>query len=159
MSQSMILHTPTGGTITVDHFCVCSNSELEHTIDEAWKNIDHIKEKMKMYAIGNPKDMVSDSVSFPEIVDEISSSIDEYWGWLEDEIITLKRAQVVYETMSEWQYSDDSSKNWDPNNQKDWEMMAPDMYAEEREAWKETLAQFNDCPEEIKQSIMTEDVE
>lgn len=158
MSSSMLLHTPSGGQLCIDHFNVQSYNELEETRKEAWKNIDSIKEKMKMMAVSNPKDYVTEGSNMLNAISEISADVDEYWSWLEDEIMTLMKCRVVDEMVWEWEYGEFSPSDWDVNKREDWLKMAPDMYAEEREAWKETLAQFKDCPKEIKDSIMTEDV-
>lgn len=119
------------GTVYFNRVTLRSKYDLLSQQEEADKDLQRIKEELKMMAAGTPKDLFPDE---EDVFFRVKQEFDGNWELLEDYFFDSIRARIVLNELDgwNWDHSDHlgeiTEEKLDPDNPNDWKRIASGDY-------------------------------
>ena len=119
------------GTIYLNKVTLRSKYDLLSMRDEADRDIQRVKEELKMMAAGTPKDLFPDA---DDVFFRVNSAFNENWEALEEYFMDYWRANIVLDELDGWKwdhtdrYGELIEEKLDPDNQEDWRRIVSGDY-------------------------------
>jgi len=137
------------------------NRETLHSIDDlaeikedSEKDIQQIKERLKMLAASTPKDI------FPkedDVLIRVNSEFNDNWEFLEESFYKMVRSDIVLDELHGWtwessgDYGDMVREKLNPSNQDDWAKISSGDYLGKLKYESSSLAELDSVVEKIFQ--------
>lgn len=120
-----------------------SYQEFKNDVEDTSKELDDVKNQIKQLCLCTPKDLFPSDEN-GDTYYNINERMDMLFDELNDLEWKMAKIHLIQTILDDWKYQG----NKDP--EKDWEEICPDLYADLRQDFKETIASMDGNPDTIK---------